>query len=276
MLSQMFEYEFVRFAFFATIAISLSCGILSPIVVLKERSYLSDTISHLIFPGVITGYILSKLFMWPLGYCLLSGAVVTAFLGTFISEFIFKTLKIPPDSCAIMSLAGFFSMGVILLSHFKNVHISADSILFGDVLTVQKNELIILVVVAILNLLTILFLEKHWMAWISDGEFSFIAGYKTKMLDKLFPILLTTTILTGLFTVGSLMISAFIIFPAILSNPKKILSWKTLTISVFCAIIGFIASFQINWPVGPSIVLFGFCLIVLKSLIKKLSRRIHI
>lgn len=264
-----FKYEFAQVAFLATASIAVSCAILSPITVAKERSYLSDAISHLIFPGIIAGYVAAYGFHLPLWSALFIGAAFTGFLGAFLSEFITKTLRIPSDSSAIISLTGFFSAGIILLSQFRDVNISAENILFGDVLAVQKKELAILYVVLFINFISILVLQKHWMAWISDNEFSIIAGYKTRWLNRLFPILLTVTILTGLFAIGSLMISFFIIFPAILTNPRKILSWNAIFVSLVCSFAGFLLSFQLNWPVGPSIVLLGFCLILFKSFIRK-------
>ena len=90
LLLQTFQYSFAQIALVATILITLMCGILSPVVVLKQRSYLGDTLSHLVSPGVIIGIMLAKYTEFPFWGCILMGAIATALLGTFISEWILK------------------------------------------------------------------------------------------------------------------------------------------------------------------------------------------
>lgn len=273
MLSSFFEwthFQFVQIAFLATVLISLICGFLSPIVVLKQRSYLGDALAHLVFPGVITGVLVSQTMHLPLWACLFCGAIVTALAGTFLSEWILKNLKIPPDSAAVTCLSAFFAVGILIFSNNRQLKFSPESLLFGDVLTLNKMDVTLLCFVLMIVISCILFFRKHWDAWLSDPEFAEIAGFKVKALDRLFPILLTLVILSGLFAVGGLMISALITMPAILYQPRSVFSPLVILSSFCCGMIGLCAAFFFNWPVGPAIVLVGFCFILLKLLYAKI------
>lgn len=270
---QIFQFSFAQIALVATILITLICGILSPIVVLKQRAYLGDTLSHLVFPGVIAGILCTKFTDFPFWVCILTGATITALLGTFISEWILKTLKIPPDASAIICLASFFAVGIIAISSNQDTRIDPESILFGDVLTLSWRDVIVLAGTLVFVTLSILTLRKHWDAWLSDPEFAEIAGFKVKTLEKLFPILMTFTILSGLFAVGGLMISALLTLPTIIYQPRSVFSPIVVLLSLIGGILGILVAFSFNWPVGPSIVLIGFASILVKTLAIRLQEK---
>ncbi len=270
---QTFQFSFAQIALIATILITLMCGILSPIVVLKQRSYLGDTLSHLVFPGVIVGILLAKFTIFPFWVCILTGATVTALLGTFISEWILKTLKIPPDASAVICLTSFFAIGIIAISSNRETRIDPESILFGDVLTLAWRDVGFLAGTLIFVTISILLLRKHWDAWLSDPEFAEIAGFKVKTLEKLFPILMTFAILSGLFAVGGLMISALLTLPTIIYQPRSVFSPIVVLLSLIGGLLGILLAFSFNWPVGPSIVLVGFASILVKTLAVRLQEK---
>ena len=266
---QIFSYDFARMALAATILISLTCGLLSPVVVLKQRSYLGDTLSHLVFPGVVLGILVSQIYHLPQWGCVAIGAAGTAFIGTFLSEWILKKLKSPPDSSAIVCLTTFFALGVIIISTQKGIRVSPDSIFFGDVLTLNYTDLSVILTAFIIVLIGVLSLKKHWDAWLVDTEFAEIAGFKVQLLNKLFPVLLTISVLSGLFAVGGLMISALITIPTLLYAPRSVFSPIVILFSLCLGLAGFFIAFFFNWPVGPSIVLLGFVSLFFKTLFKK-------
>ncbi len=268
-LFSLLSFEFAQMAFFATVLISLTCGLLSPVVVLKQRSYLGDTLSHLVFPGVVLGILSAQFTQIPQWGCIIIGAASTALIGTLISEWILKKLQSPPDSAAIVCLTSFFALGVILISSQKGIRISPESIFFGDVLTLNKIDIGVISSAFILVLLAIVLLKKHWDAWLVDTEFAEIAGFKVHLLNKLFPILLTVSVLSGLFAVGGLMISALITIPTLLYAPRSVFSPIVVLLSLCIGLLGLTFAFLFNWPVGPTIVLVGFIAIAAKTIFKK-------
>lgn len=266
---QLFSFDFARMALGATILISLTCGLLSPVVVLKQRSYLGDTLSHLVFPGVVIGILSAQLTNLPQWSCIFIGAASTALLGTLISEWILKKLHTPPDSAAVVCLTAFFALGVVIISSHKGIRISPDSIFFGDVLTLNKADLIVILCAFLAVLLAIFSFKQHWDAWLVDTEFAEIAGFKVNLLNRLFPILLTLAVLAGLFAVGGLMISALITIPTLLYAPRSVFSPIVVLLSLCMGLFGLLFAFLFNWPVGPTIVLVGFVSLVCKTFLKK-------
>lgn len=267
---EIFNYSFAQTAIAATVFITLMCGTLSPIVVLKQRAYMGDTLSHLVFPGVIAGIFIANLTTLPFWVCVLGGAGVTALFGALISEWILKTLRIPPDASAVICLTSFFAIGIIAISSYPDIRINPESILFGDVLTLAWHDVFVLAGVFLFILTTIIGLQKHWDAWLSDPEFAEIAGFKVKLLEKMFPILLTAAILSGLFAVGGLMISALLTLPTIVYQPRSVFSLRVVLLSLVGGLLGVLFAFGFNWPVGPSIVLVGFIAILLKTCVVSL------
>jgi ABC-type Mn2+/Zn2+ transport system permease subunit len=270
--SSLFEFEFARIAFVCTILVSLICGLLSPIIVLKERSYIGDTLAHLVFPGIVLGYFLSNWFSLPLWICLFSGAAFSGFVGQLVSEFFRKTLKAPQDAASVVTLSGFFAIGVVVVSRLKGTRIDMDRILFGDVLTLGWDDALILGVVLLLSCVGVIGFRKHWDAWISDPEFAEIAGFRIRLVERLFPVLITSIVLAGMFTVGGLMISALLVLPSVLFMPGTVVALPVVLASLVAGLGGFVLGFELDWPVGPCIVVAGLILVLCKALVIKAKR----
>jgi ABC-type Mn2+/Zn2+ transport system permease subunit len=260
-----FQYHFAQIALIAVLLVTIITGLLSPLVVMKGRSYLGDTLAHLVFPGVIMGLLCAQWMQWPLWICMFVGAFITALLGTSLAEWILKNLKIPADSAGVLCLTAFFAIGVILISHNRETRLNPDSILFGDVLSLSWLDVGVLGFVALIVLASVLWLRNHWDAWLADAEFAQLMGFRVKTLNTLFPILLTICVLSGIFSVGGLMISALITMPALIYAPRRVFSPPVLLGSVLCGLVGLVCSFLVNAPVGPCIVLIGFVCVLFKT-----------
>ncbi len=264
--------EFAQIGLVGTLLVALLCGTLSPLVVTKERSYVGDLLAHYVFPGVVVGYFVSARWGVPLQAALLVGAVITGFAGMFVAEFIIKRLRTPPDAGSMIVLTGFFAAGVVLVSKSRGMRISLESFLFGDVLALSWFDVALLGVVLVAVALLIALLFRHWQAWLSDPEFALLAGFRVKLLDYAFPMMLAAVVLTSLFAVGGLMISALLALPAVLVRPRRVFSLRVLAVSFLLGLSGFVLALLMDWPVGSSIVLLGAVAVFVKSLLMGLRR----
>ena len=264
-LGNFIDFEFARIALVSTILVCAICGFLSPIIVLKQRSYVGDTLAHLVFPGVIAGYFAAQALGLPLWGSLLVGAAVTGFLGNLIVDFLQRRLHLPPDAAAVVTLTGFFGAGVVAVSRLRGTRIDLDRILFGDVLTLAWSDAGVLLGVLVFVAVALLSLKRHWDAWLSDPEFAEIAGFRVKLLERLFPVLVTFVVLTGMFAVGGLMISALLALPSVLWRPRSVVSLPAVASSVGIGLLGIVLAFQFDWPVGSTIVVVGFLLVLVKA-----------
>jgi ABC-type Mn2+/Zn2+ transport system permease subunit len=261
--------EFARIALVAILLVSLSCGALSPLVVLKQRSFWGDALSHLIFPGVLLGILMSQWAGLPLWVCLLAGATATALFGSFLLPKLERHLAIPSDSAGVVLLTIFFAIGMILSTKFSGVFSSAGldlhRFLFGDVLTLSWVDLVPFSVCTLSSLSCLFIWKADFDAWVADPEFAKLAGFNTRLVETLFPILMTLTVLCGILTVGSLMISALLTIPAVLTQPSTVVSKSSLAVSVAIGFVGCFLGFALDLPMGPSLVAVGGILVLLKA-----------
>lgn len=271
-IQNFFAFEFARIALVCTVVVGLLCGLLSPVIVLKQRAFIGDTLAHLVFPGVIAGYVLSQTWGFPLWGSLLVGAIVTGLLGNVVTDALQKTLGIPPDAAAVTALTGFFGTGVLALSQVSETRLNLDGILFGDVLTLSWTDAGVLVSVLVAVCALLASLRVHWDVWLSDPEFGRLAGFRVTFVERLFPVLVTGAVLTGMLSVGALMISALLALPAVLTRPTSAFSLTSLLVGGFLSFSGLLAAFAFDWPVGSAIVVLGLVLVLVKVLVVRAKK----
>jgi|GEM_PF-663055 len=273
MLRSFLEADFAQMALLCTLLVGGLCGFLSPTIVLKQRAYVGDTLAHLVFPGLVAGYFAAVAFDWPLWGSLMCGAAVTGLLGSFLVERLERILNLPPDSAAVLTLTGFFAAGVVAVSKLRGTRLDLERFLFGDVLNLGQTDALVLAAVLLLVAVVLLVLRKDWDAWLSDAEFARLIGFRIEFIERLFPVLVTAAVLTGLFAVGGLMMSALMTLPAALLPPKSAFSLRALLFSLILSFLGLLMAFALDWPVGSSIVLLGFVLVLIKAIVVSVKSR---
>ena len=264
---EFFEYQFFFISLISIIFVAVMAGALSPIIVAKQRTYLSEALAHLVFPGVILAYGFSEKWGIPLWLGGLLGACVSAFIGTAVSDWIKNRLKVPPDASAMITLAAFLSLGIVIASTNKGaLSVDPERILFGDVLALGVSDTIFMGSLCVLVFGTLYFLRKDFEVWVVDPEFGQISGYRMKLVSRLFPILLTLVAVTGIFSVGGLIITSLLTFPSLALRPRHIISFKVIMISVLNGVTGLFLAFLFDWPVGPTIAILSLVVILLKTI----------
>lgn len=251
------NYDFTWTACIAVILSSIVCGLISPLAVLKQRAYAVDATLHLIFPGIVVGQLLGKFLNVEPMIAILIASFLSAFLGYMMQSYTSRKLSVPLDAALILVLTGFFSLGIIVHALFDPKQIDLHHIFLGDPLVATSADLILLSVVLIVTCATILSLKKHWDIWLCDPEFAETVGVKTKILEILFPFILTMVILSTLFILGGLLTASLIVVPAVLTAPRSSFSLKTVFASVGLGIVGCVLAFQMNIPIGATISFVG-------------------
>lgn len=269
LFSDVTQFEYAQIALIASLLVCAICGLLSPLVVYKERSYVGDTLAHLVFPGVVAGLFASSTWEVPSAVSILFGAIVTAFLGTALIDKIVARLRVPYDAAAVVILTGFFAIGILGVSGQveQGRAMSFEQILFGDILSLNWQDVGVLISVLAIVCSLLLYLRRDFECWLTDPEFAQIVGYRVKQVEKIFPALVTLTVLSGMFAVGVLLMSALLTLPALLVRPNSIISAKTIGTSMTVGVMGLLVSFQWNLPVGATIVVVGLCAIFSKLVI---------
>ena len=272
-LQAYFEFPFVRYALIVGILISLCSSLLGVTLVLKRFSFIGDGLSHVAFGAMAIASVLKLTNNMPL---ILIITVLCAILLLRSGS----RRKIKGDAAVAMISVGALAMGYLMLNVLNpSSNLTGDvcSTLFGStsILTLTKTNVYICIVLSVLMLLFFVFFYNKIFAVTFDENFALATGTKANLYNLLIAVVVAVIIVLAMNLVGSLLISALVIFPA-LSAMRVFKSFKSVTIcsavfSVVCTTLGLLISIVAGTPVGSTIVavdIVGFFGFYIAGLIK--------
>lgn len=256
-IASYFEYRFVQYAFIVGILIALCSSLLGVTLVLKRFSFIGDGLSHMAFCTMAVAAVVNLTNSMIISLPVTVGAAIILLRSS-------TNARIKGDAAVAMLAVGSLAMGYLLMNVFPtSSNVSADvcTSLFGSVaiLTLSFSSVITCIVLSILTLIFFVVFYHKIFAVTFDESFARATGVKTTIYNLLIAVVTAVIIVLAMNLVGSLLISALIIFPA-LSAMRIFKSFKSVTIcsailSVSCTAIGILASMYAGTPVGPTIVL---------------------
>ncbi|HCA71032.1 MAG TPA: ABC transporter [Ruminococcaceae bacterium] len=249
-------YPFVRYALIVGVLIALCSSLFGVTLVLKRFSFIGDGLSHVAFGAMAIAAILN-----------LSNEILFVLPATVVcAVLLLKTgqnAKIKGDAAIAMISVGALAIGYLLMNLFStSSNLSGDvcSTLFGStsILTLTKGEVWLCAVLSVLVVAIFILFYNKIFAVTFDETFAKAAGTKAGAYNLLIAVVIAVIIVLAMNLVGSLLISALVIFPA-LSAMRVFKNFKAVTIcsavlSVFCALAGILISILAGTPVGSTIV----------------------
>ena len=250
------EYPFVRNALIVGVLISLCSSLLGVTLVLKRFSFIGDGLSHVAFGGIAIAAVMNvtneMLIVLPV-------TVISAILLLRTGQ----NTKIKGDAAIAMISVGALAFGYLLMNIFSSSsNVSGDvcTTLFGStsILTLSNWEVALCIVLSILVVLIFVLFYNKIFAVTFDEDFAIAAGTDANRYNLLIAVIVAVIIVLAMNLVGSLLISALVIFPA-LSAMRLYDNFKSVTIcsailSVICSLLGMIISILGGTPVGSTIV----------------------
>ena len=251
-----FSYPFVWYVFIVGILIALCASLFGVVLVLKRFSFIGDGLSHVAFGatavGAVVGLTDNMLIVLPV-------TVISAILLLRTG----KNAKIKGDAVIAMVSVGALAIGYLLLSVFSSsANVSGDvcGTLFGSytILTLTKAEVIACAVLSVIVLALFVAFYRKIFAVTFDEEFARATGVRASLYNLFIAVIIAVIIVLAMNLVGSLLISALVIFPA-LSAMRVCRSFKRVVIcsaivAVSCATLGILISIVLSTPVGPTVV----------------------
>ena len=255
-LSLYLQFSFVRYALIVGVLIALCSSLLGVTLVLKRFSFIGDGLSHVAFGAMAVAAVIGLTNDMPL---ILGVTTLSAILLLRTGQ----NTKIKGDAAVAMISVGALAVGYLLMNVFsKSSNVSGDvcSSLFGSVsiLTLTLTEVWLSVILSgVVFLIFVLFYNKIFSVTF-DENFAKATGVKTNLYNLLIAVVIAVIIVLAMNLVGSLLISALVIFPA-LSAMRVFKSFRAVTIcsaifSVTCAFLGILASIVFSTPVGSTVV----------------------
>ena len=269
------SYPFVRYALIVGTLIALCSSLLGVTLVLKRFSYIGDGLSHVAFGALAIGTI----------FDLTSTSVVVMPVTVAAAILILRTgqnPKIHGDAASAMLSVGSLAIGYLVMHLFStSANISGDvcSTLFGStsILTLTKAEVWLCVVMSVVVVALFVFLYNRIFAVTFDENFAKATGVKTNVYNTLIAVITAVIIVLAMNLVGSLLISALVIFPAlsamrVIQNFKGVIIYSAV-ISVVCALFGIVLSILFSTPVGSTIVAANIVMFFLNCFVGKILRK---
>lgn len=255
-LSLYFSYPFVRYAFIVGILISLCSSLLGVTLVLKRFSFIGDGLSHVAFGAIAIASVMNltnnMLLVLPI-------TIIAAILLLRTGQ----NAKIKGDAAIAMISVSSLAIGYLLMNIFsKSSNLTGDvcSTLFGStsILTLTPLHVWLCVILSILVIAAFVIFYNKIFAVTFDETFAQAIGTHASIYNLVIAIIIAIIIVLAMNLVGSLLISALVIFPA-LSAMRIFKSFKSVTIcsaiiSVVCSALGLLISVVGGTPVGSTIV----------------------
>ena len=255
-LHMYFQYPFVRYALIVGVLIALCSSLLGVTLVLKRFSFIGDGLSHVAFGAMAIASVLNitnnMLFILPV-------TVICAILLLRAGQ----NTRIKGDVAIAMISVGALAIGYLLMNLFSaSTNISGDvcSTLFGStsILTLTKGEVWLCAILSIVVVAIFILFYNKIFAVTFDENFAKATGTRANAYNLLIAVVIAVIIVLAMNLVGSLLISALVIFPA-LSAMRLFKSFRSVTISaavmsVISATAGILISILAGTPVGSTIV----------------------
>ncbi len=274
-LIEYFEFPFVRYAVAVGVLIALCSSLLGVTLVLKRFSFIGDGLSHVAFGAlaIATAVDIGNSF-----YIVLPVTIACAVLLLRAGQ----NTKVKGDAAIAMLSVGSLAGGYLILNLFRpSANLSGDvcATLFGStsILTLTQDEVWLSVILSVLVTAVFILCYHKIFAVTFDEDFATATGTRANVYNLMLAVVIAIIIVLAMNLVGSLLISALVIFPA-LSAMRVFRSFRRVTvcavvISVVCAVSGMLISILAETPVGATIVVTNAAVFGALSLISLMTRR---
>lgn len=263
-----FEFEFFRNGLaVATIAGAL-CGLIGVYVVLKGMSYIGHGLSHAIFGGFAASALL--------GVNVLLGAGIWGVASALMIGGVTRRGVIRSDAAIGVITTASFALGLALFALFGRRGASFDAALFGSILGVSREDVIVVACVSLLAAAVVFLRYRVLLFTTFDPEVADASGVKTARADALLMLVLALSILATMQVLGVTLIAATLVIPAtvarMLTNSFSTMLWMATVIGALCGFIGMNLSYQLDVQSGPTIVLVGATLFAVVFILTGIRR----
>jgi ABC-type Mn2+/Zn2+ transport system permease subunit len=201
-----FHYDFMQRAFIAALFVGVLCSTMGTYVILRKLAFIGDGIAHASFAGIVIAYLRGA------DYYL--GAAVVAVATAVGIGFVHRKGRISLDTTIGVLFTGAFALGVFLMSRQRNYAIDLQSFLFGDILSVQRGDLWLILGLGIAVALAVVILFRGLLYTSFDPVVAQASGIRSGLYEYALLVMLALTIIVSLQSVGIILVAALLVTPA--------------------------------------------------------------
>lgn len=249
-LADPLTYGFFVRALAACLLIGAMCGALSVFVVLRRASYIGHGLAHSVLGGVAVGA--------ALGWGIYPGAIVATLLSALLIDRVARQRGLHADAAIGTVTTAMFAIGIVVVSTTGST-MSTEAILFGNVLGVTTGDLWLAAGAATVFTVVLFVLHKPLLFVTFDPEVARVSGVRAGAIEALINLLTAMVVIVSVRVLGVLLIAAAVVIPGALARIvtrsfAPMLALAT-AVGIGAGVLGLYASFHVDVPSGPAIVL---------------------
>jgi manganese/iron transport system permease protein/iron/zinc/copper transport system permease protein len=252
-LLEPFEFAFFQRGIIVAVGAGALCGLVGVFVVLRSMSYIGHGLSHAVFGGAAVSSVL--------GVSYLVGAGVWGVLAALLIGRVATKPGIGADAAIGVVTTASFALGLAIQSRSGSLSSTLDSVLFGNVLGVFRRDVVAVVVVGVV-VTVVLMAVKRELTFISfDPDVAKTTGVDVALVDAVFMVVLSATVIVSVRVIGALLISAMLVLPAATARMVTESIGRMLVVApalgAAFGLVGMYVSWYADVPSGAMITLVG-------------------
>ena len=266
MIIELLQYDFFIKALLIGITLAVSAALLSPFLVLNHQAMIADGLAHVSFTGL------------ALGILFINEPLLISIPFVMIASLLIKYLssKMNGDAAIGLVSAFAFAVGLIIIKKSNGFNYSLESLISGNIFTSSTQLVILSLISMVLIFLFLLLFYRKLFLMTYDYEYAKFSGIKVQLLGYILSALTAFFIAVGVRTIGVLLISAFVIFPSVISSQFTKSFMYTLLFgllsSIVVTILGIFIAHPFGIPAGSTIVIVYTVLLVAIIAFKQIIR----
>lgn len=268
MIQAIFEYQFMQNAIIAGVLASIVCGIIGVMIVEKKLVMMSGGIAHTAYGGVGLGYLLN--------FPPILGAFFFAIAAAFGIGFIKRKGGTRADVIISMFWSLGMALGILFIALRPGYPPDLSSYLFGNILSVTRADLWLMLILAFLVLAVVTILYQDWKNYLFDEEFAFVMGKPTGFMEYLLLLLVALTVVVLIRVVGIILVISLLAAPAAIAEMVTHRFEQRMGYAIVFGLIttlgGLTISYYWNVASGASIVLLSAAIYLLFTVREQLNQ----
>lgn len=248
------DYAFMQRALVACLALSLGCGPVGVLLVLRRMSLVGDAMSHAVLPGAAVGFLVSGLSLWSMGL----GGLIAGLAVALLAGAVTRVTALREDAAFAAFYLIALAAGVLIVST-RGSNVDLMHVLFGTILAVDDAALLLMAGIATITLIALALLYRPLVVECFDPGYLRMVGGVGALVHFAFLMLVVLNLVGGFQALGTLMVVGLMMLPAAAAKFWSRSLWSLFAWAAGLALLsgysGLLVSYHGSLPSGPSIVL---------------------
>lgn len=274
MIEAILNYEFLQNAFISGLVIGVIAPLLGVFIVVRRMSLIADALSHVTLAGIAGSLYLSQSFSWLILLNPIYLGIAAAVSGSILIERLRRLYKHYEELAIPIIMSAGIGLTAIFVSLASGFNTDLMSYLFGSVSAVSRQDLWIVIGIAMIVIVFLFLFFKEMFVLAFDEEYAYASGLPAKWIHFLFMLVVALVIAASMRIVGILLVSSLITLPVAASMRIAKGFKQTIIYSILfgeaAVIIGLVSAYYLNLAPGGTIVVTSILILLIVILVKKI------